>query len=105
MPDDAFPLRSSRVFVSASTHHPRLNLWLTSAMRPFGKTERGALTVTRRCVVHRQLADEGTPMNSNLTSTLSEFSKGRPATERSNHPPLLRTSWNLITKVRLSLGK
>ncbi len=44
-------------------------------------------------------------MNSNLTSTLSEFSKGRPATERSNDPPLRRTAWNLITRVRLSLGK
>jgi len=44
-------------------------------------------------------------MNPNLTSTLSEFSKGRPATERSNDPPLRRTAWNLITRVRLWLGK
>ncbi len=44
-------------------------------------------------------------MNPNLTSTLSEFSKGRPATERSNDPPLHRTAWNLITRVRLWLGK
>jgi hypothetical protein len=45
------------------------------------------------------------PMNPNLTSTLSEFSKGRPATERSNDPPLRRTARNLIAKVRLWLGK
>ena len=44
-------------------------------------------------------------MNPNLTSTLSEFSKDRPATERSNDPPLRRTAWNLITRVRLWLGK
>src|SRR5258707_977251 len=45
------------------------------------------------------------PMNPNLTSTLSEFSKGRPATERSNDPLLHRTARNLITTVRLWLGK
>jgi hypothetical protein len=45
------------------------------------------------------------PMNPNLTSTLSEFSKGRPATERSNDPPLHRTARNLITTVWLWLGK
>ena len=44
-------------------------------------------------------------MNPNLTSTLSEFSKDRPATERSNDRPLHRTAWNLITRVRLWLGK
>jgi hypothetical protein len=44
------------------------------------------------------------PMNPNLTSTLSEFSKGRPATDRSNDQPLHRTAWNLITRVRLWLG-
>ena len=43
-------------------------------------------------------------MNSNLTSTLSEFSKGRPAAEPSNKPPrsIVR---NLITMARLWLGK
>src|SRR5260370_39571789 len=45
------------------------------------------------------------PMNPNLTSTLSEFSKGRPATERSNDPLLHRTARNLITTVRLWLSK
>ncbi len=44
-------------------------------------------------------------MNPNLTSTLSEFSKGRPATERSNDPLLHRTARNLITTVRLWLSK
>ena len=44
-------------------------------------------------------------MNPNLTSTLSEFSKGRPATERSSDPPLRRTARNLITGVWLWLGK
>jgi hypothetical protein len=45
------------------------------------------------------------PMNPNLTSTLSEFSKGRPASERSNEGPLRRTARNLIARVRLWLGK
>jgi hypothetical protein len=45
------------------------------------------------------------PMNPNLTSTLSEFSKGRPAAERSNDQLLRRTAWNLVTRVRLWLGK
>src|SRR5258708_39633382 len=44
-------------------------------------------------------------MNPNLTSTLSEFSKGRPATERSNDPLLHQTARNLITTVRLWLSK
>jgi hypothetical protein len=44
-------------------------------------------------------------MNPNLTSTLSEFSKGRPATERSNDPPPHRTARNLSTRVGLWLGK
>ncbi len=44
-------------------------------------------------------------MNPNLTSTPSEFSKGRPATERSNDPPLHRTARSLITRVWLWLGK
>ena len=44
-------------------------------------------------------------MNPNLTSTLSEFSKGRPATERSNDPALRRTARSLITRVWLWLGK
>jgi hypothetical protein len=44
-------------------------------------------------------------MNPNLTSTLSEFSKGRPATERSNDPPFHRPAWNLIARVRSWLGK
>jgi hypothetical protein len=43
-------------------------------------------------------------MNPNLTSTLSEFSKGRPATERSNDQPFRRTAWNLITTVWSWLG-
>ena len=43
-------------------------------------------------------------MNSNLTSSLSEFSKGRLAAEPSNRPPrsIVR---NLITMARLWLGK
>jgi len=44
-------------------------------------------------------------MNSSLTSSLSEFSKGRLATEPSNKPPRHRTVRNLITAARLWLGK
>jgi hypothetical protein len=43
------------------------------------------------------------PMNANLTSTVSEFSKGR--TERSNKPSLRTLVRNLIARVRLWLGK
>src|SRR5216684_4037610 len=43
------------------------------------------------------------PMNPNLTSAVSEFSKGR--TERSNKPSLPTLVRNLIARVRLWLGK
>src|SRR6266478_7475362 len=43
------------------------------------------------------------PMNPNLTSAVSEFSKGR--TERSNKLRLPATIRNLITRIRLWLGK
>src|SRR5712692_7429633 len=43
------------------------------------------------------------PMNPNLTSAVSEFSKGR--TERSNRPSLRTLVRNLIARVRLWLGK
>jgi hypothetical protein len=42
-------------------------------------------------------------MNPNLTSAVSEFSKGR--TERTNKLRLPATIWNLITRIRLWLGK
>ena len=42
-------------------------------------------------------------MNPNLTSAVSEFSKGR--TERSNKPSLATLVRNLIARVRLWLGK
>lgn len=45
------------------------------------------------------------PMNPSLTAALSEFSKGRVATEPSNERPLHRTKWKLITRARLWLGK
>jgi hypothetical protein len=45
------------------------------------------------------------PMNSSLTSSLSEFSKGRQATEPSTKSPSHRTARNLITTARLWLGK
>jgi hypothetical protein len=45
------------------------------------------------------------PMNSGLTSALSEFSKGGWATEPSNEPPLHPTERNLIMRARLWLGK
>src|SRR6266404_5987796 len=43
------------------------------------------------------------PMNPNLTSAVSEFSKGR--TERTNKLRLPATIRNLITRIRLWLGK
>ena len=42
-------------------------------------------------------------MNPNLTSAVSEFSKGR--TERSNKPSLRTLVQNVIARVRLGLGK
>jgi hypothetical protein len=45
------------------------------------------------------------PMNSSLTSSLSELSKGRLATEPSNKPPRHRAMRNLIAKGRAGLGK
>ena len=42
-------------------------------------------------------------MNSSLAS--ADFSKGRPAAERSNKLRLPATMWNLITRIRLWLGK
>ena len=44
-------------------------------------------------------------MNSSLTSSLSEFAKGRPAAEPSNKPLRRSTARNLITAARLWLGK
>jgi hypothetical protein len=43
------------------------------------------------------------PMNSSLTSSLSELSKGRVVGEPSNGPP--RRRWNPITTARSWLGK
>jgi hypothetical protein len=45
------------------------------------------------------------PMNSSLTSSLSEFSKGREAAEPSTKPSRHRTARNQITAARLWLGK
>src|SRR6266852_9692608 len=45
----------------------------------------------------------GMPMNPNLTSAVSEFSKGRA--ERSSKPSLRTLVRNLIARVRLWLGK
>jgi hypothetical protein len=45
------------------------------------------------------------PMNSGLTSALSEFSKGRTASEPANGPPLHATERNLIARAQLRLGK
>jgi len=44
-------------------------------------------------------------MNSSLSSTVSELSRNRPATERSNKLRLPTTVRNLITRVRSWLGK
>lgn len=44
-------------------------------------------------------------MNSSMTSSLSEFSKGRQAAEPSTKPPRHRDVRNLITTARLRLGK
>lgn len=44
-------------------------------------------------------------MNSTQTSSLSEFSKGRQATEPSTKPPRHRTARNLVTTARRWLGK
>lgn len=44
-------------------------------------------------------------MNSNLTSSLSEFSKSRSAAEPSGKPPRHPTLRNLVTTTRLWLGK
>src|SRR2546428_928806 len=43
----------------------------------------------------------GMPMNSSLAS--ADFSKGRPAAERSNKLRLPAIMWNLITRIRLWL--
>jgi hypothetical protein len=54
--------------------------------------------------MHKLPADGGMSMNPNLTSTVSDFSKGR--TERSNNKLSLRTLVpNLIARIRLWLGK
>jgi len=45
------------------------------------------------------------PMNSRLSSVLSEFSKGRWAAEPSTEPPLHPTELNLVTRVRSWLDK
>jgi hypothetical protein len=44
-------------------------------------------------------------MNSSLISALSEFSKGRWATEPPNEPPLHPTELNLVTRARSWLDK
>src|SRR6516162_8477965 len=49
-----------------------------------------------------QPAEGGMPMNSNLTSTLSEFSKGRWASELLKHPSLRPTELHLKSE-RLAL--
>jgi hypothetical protein len=54
--------------------------------------------------MHKLPADGGMPMNPNLTSAVSDFSKGR--TDRSNHKLSLRTLVpNLVARIRLWLGK
>src|SRR5258708_33352597 len=45
------------------------------------------------------------PMNSKLSLELSEFSKGRWATEPSNEPPLHPTELSLVRRARLWLDK
>jgi hypothetical protein len=45
------------------------------------------------------------PMNSKLGLALSEFSKGRWATEPSNEPPLHSSELTLVTRVRSWLDK
>jgi hypothetical protein len=45
------------------------------------------------------------PMNFSLTSSLSELSKGRLATEPLDEPPRQTTARNLITTARVCLGK
>jgi hypothetical protein len=45
------------------------------------------------------------PMKPKLTVALSEFSKGRWAAEPSDEPPLHSTELNLVTRLRLWLGK
>jgi len=45
------------------------------------------------------------PMNSKLSLALSEFSKGRWATEPSSEPPLHPTELSLVTRARLWLDK
>jgi hypothetical protein len=44
-------------------------------------------------------------MNSSLTSSLSDFSKGRLAVDPSDKPPRHLTVRNLVTTARLCLGK
>jgi hypothetical protein len=53
--------------------------------------------------MHKLLADGGMPMNPNLTSAASAFSKGRA--ERSNKLSLRALIQNLNARVRLWLGK
>jgi len=84
-----------------------LNLWLTSAMRPFGQTELSAHghMMMRQCISCWQME------NPNLTSALSEFtkksefSKSGLAAELSAEPPLHPSELSLITRARLRLGK
>lgn len=44
-------------------------------------------------------------MSSNMTSSLSDFSKGRAAAEQSSKPPRHSTVLNLVTTARSWLGK
>ena len=44
-------------------------------------------------------------MNPNLTSAVSDISKGRSSTERSNKPSLRARVWNLLTRARLWVGR
>jgi len=45
------------------------------------------------------------PMNPNLTSPVSDISRGRVSTERSNKPSLRTRVSNLITRARLWVGR
>src|SRR5258708_6780546 len=57
------------------------------------------------CCISSAGRGRGMPMNSKLGLALSEFSKGRSATEPSNEPPLHPSELTLVTRVRSWLGK
>jgi hypothetical protein len=87
-------LRAARLFCAALPH-PCFDLAATPS----------AAFVRRSSLLREYAFEEGMPMNSNLTSSLSEPSKGRLATEPSNKPPRHQTVRTLITTARLCLGK